>query len=114
MSEPQQPPVPDPSHKTESKGTVTLKWWQLLVAAIVVVALSVRVAVAVNTAIRNNTDEAASSKDYKKPEKAKPQQTEKPKTSSRGNLIKRIGDTASIYKSQADKTLLASWTVRLP
>ena len=111
MSEPQQPPVPDPSHKTESKGTVTLKWWQLLVAAIVVVALSVGVAVAVNTAIRNNTDEAASSKDYKKPEKAKPQQTEKPKTSSRGNLIKRIGDTASIYKSQADKTLLASWTV---
>ena len=111
MSEPEQPPVPAPSHKTESKGTVTLKWWQLLVAAIVVVALSVGVAVAVNTAIRNNTDEAASSKDYKKPEKAKPQQTEKPKTSSRGNLIKRIGDTASIYKSQADKTLLASWTV---
>ena len=69
MSEPQQPPVPDPSHKTESKGTVTLKWWQLLVAAIVVVALSVGVAVAVNTAIRNNTDEAASSKDYKKPER---------------------------------------------
>lgn len=66
---------------------------------------------AATTAIRNNTDEAASSKDYKKPEKAKPQQTEKPKTSSRGNLIKRIGDTASIYKSQADKTLLASWTV---
>ena len=111
MSEPQQQPVPAPSHKTEGKGTVTLKWWQLLVAAIVVVALSVGVAVAVNTAIRNNTDEAASSKDYKKPEKAKPQQTEKPKTSSRGNLIKRIGDTASIYKSQADKTLLASWTV---
>lgn len=111
MSEPQQPPVPALSHKTEGKGTVTLKWWQLLVAAIVVVALSVGVAVAVNTAIRNNTDEAASSKDYKKPEKAKPQQTEKPKTSSRGNLIKRIGDTASIYKSQADKTLLASWTV---
>lgn len=71
MSEPQQQPVPDPSHKTEGKGTVTLKWWQLLVAAIVVVALSVGVAVAVNTAIRNNTDEAASSKDYKKPEKAK-------------------------------------------
>lgn len=103
MSEPQQQPVPAPSHKIEGKGTVTLKWWQLLVAAIVVVALSVGVAVAVNTAIRNNTDEAASSKDYKKPEKAKPQQTEKPKTSSRGNLIKRIGDTASIYKSQAEK-----------
>lgn len=111
MSEPQQQPVPAPSHKTESRDTVTLKWWQLIIAAIVVVALSVGVTITVNMVMQDNAQRSTVAEEYKKPKKAEAKQEERPKTNSRGNLIKHIGDVAGIYKSQTDKTLVAQWTV---
>lgn len=111
MGEPEQSPAPQRQSAT-ARGVVIMKWWQLIIAAIVVVALSVGVTVTVGMIIRDNEQRSAVAEEYKKPEKAKPQQTEKPKTSSRGNLIKHIGDIAGISASKNSSDLIAQWTVK--
>ncbi|NMM98080.1 hypothetical protein [Bifidobacterium olomucense] len=111
MSNPQQPSIPQ-QPPIRDKGVVVLKWWQLIIAAVVVVALSVGMTITVGMVIRDNEQRSATAEDYKKPEKAEPQQKEEPKTSSRGNLIKHIGDVAGISASAGSSDLIAQWTVK--
>lgn len=100
---------------------VTLKVWQLIVALVVVAAIAVACTVGVNMVMRPDpkptptvtaSDETMDSKVKETPEQKKEKQEQKPEKSVRGNLVKRVGDVASIVKSPASKTPVASWTLK--
>lgn len=111
------PASPQMPGQATAKSVVVLKWWQLIVALIVVMALSVGVTVGVNLLMRGNDSGSQSvpvaEPKQEQPQKAQPDSSEstQPKGNSRGNLVKKIGEVAGITKSTTDRTEVATWTV---
>ncbi|PWG59368.1 hypothetical protein [Bifidobacterium catulorum] len=87
-----------------------MSWLQLVIAAIIVAAVSVACTLTVTAVINDNRARTTASESYRKPEKASSSPTTTSKKSERGYLIKHIGDKAAYTKSQNDRTEIASWT----
>lgn len=92
--------------------TISIKLWQLIIAVVLVIGITVACSVTVSKAIFSNTaGQTASAAEYNKPETAK--NTKKPKVqkSVRGNLIKHIGDIAGYCSDTSCSSMYAQWKV---
>lgn len=111
--QPQRPTPPEP--KPAQAPAITLKWWHLLIAVIVVAALSVGctlLAVNLTKTESEASPEQESQQSFKAPESEPEEEPEIPQaeTSERGFMVKRIGDESALLKSDG-KTRVASWTL---
>jgi hypothetical protein len=101
-----------PNTSVSQTKTITLKTWQLIVALIVVALIAAGVAIIVSISVKG-TPAAPSSASSTTQTTKKPTvnpETDQPKTSKRGMIIKHIGDKAALLSAD-DRTELASWTV---
>lgn len=111
--QPQYPNPPDP--KPVSTPTIALKWWHLLIAIVVVAALSIGCTLLAVNLTRTEPEASPGQKaqqSFKAPESEPEKEQEIPQaeTSDRGFLVKRIGDESALLKSDG-KTRIASWTL---
>ena len=105
----QSPQQPRKTHKT-----ISLKPWQILVAAIAVVAITIACTVTVTMVARDGKARNEAAKSYIKPQTDNTnndEDTSESQKSKRGNLIKHIGDTASTCADTSCSTLLTQWKV---